>query len=126
MRSILEYVSTLPKNVGTVAIGGISINNAQRVIYQSQSLTKGLDGVAIVSAIMAAEDPQKAATALAKAISKNPQFATVPQNPRDDELKYLLDNAINVVRRVATQGPLCHSMINYVVANFAANVALQM
>lgn len=109
-----------------MAIGGININNAQRVIYQSQAPTKGLDGVAIVSAIMAAKEPQKAATLLAKAITKSPLFATVPPNPRDDELNYLLDNAINVVRRVATKGPLCHSMINYVVANFAANVALQM
>ena len=122
----MDYLSTIPKRVGSVAIGGINLNNVQRVIYQSQALTKGLDGVAIVSAIMAAEEPQKAAAALAKVISKNPLFATIPPPPRDDELGFLLDNAINVIRRVGIQGPLCHSMINYVVANFAANVALQM
>ncbi|WEW57811.1 thiamine biosynthetic bifunctional enzyme [Emydomyces testavorans] len=126
VKRILEFLSVLPQKVGAVAIGGINLGNAQRVIYQSQALAKGLDGVAIVSAIMAATEPQKVAAALAKAITKNPPFATIAPSPREDEHGFLLENAVNVVRKVADQGPLCHSMINYVVANFAANVALQL
>ncbi|EER24135.1 thiamine-phosphate pyrophosphorylase, putative [Coccidioides posadasii C735 delta SOWgp] len=125
VRQILDFLSTLPRKVGTVAIGGINLSNTQRVIYQSAAATKGLDGVAIVSAIVAAEDPYKAAALLARAITKSPSFATIPPDPREDEFSYLLNNAISVARKVAVRMPLVHSMINYVVANFAANVSLQ-
>ncbi|KAI1938519.1 thiamine biosynthetic bifunctional enzyme [Ophidiomyces ophidiicola] len=125
VRNILEYLSRLPRKIGTVAIGGINLRNVQRVIYQSQALMKGLDGVAVVSAIIASSDPYKAAIAFKKAVVKSPSFATIPREPREDEIGYLLDNAVKMVHKVAVQTPLCHSMINYVVANFAANIALQ-
>lgn len=112
--------------VGTVAIGGINLNNAQRVIYQSQAAMRGLNGVAIVSAIMAADDPRQAASSLLQVISKVPAFSTTPKAPRENETAQLLGVIPELIRKVATTSPLCHNIINFVVANFAANVALAM
>ena len=100
--------------------------NVQRIIYQSQTTLKGLDGVAVVSAIMGAENPKEAAAALARDITQPPPFATIPAAPRPNEIAVLLKEVPELVRKVASQRPLCHNMINFVVANFAANVALSM
>ncbi|KAL2005450.1 hypothetical protein VTN00DRAFT_2661 [Thermoascus crustaceus] len=123
-KKILEAISSMDRQVGTVSIGGINLSNVQRVIYQSQATRKGLDGVAVVSAIIAAEDPKAVAAEFTKLISALPPFANIPPAPRQDEAVALLSEVPNVVRKVATEHPLVHSMINYVVANFAANVAL--
>lgn len=96
----------------------------QRVIYQSQSATKGLDGVAIVSAIMAADDPKAAAEEFANRITTLPPFALQPPKIREREVSALLDEVPKIVQKMVLAHPLVHNMINYVVANFAANVAL--
>ncbi len=46
--------------IPVVAIGGININNAEEVIHN------GADGIAVVSAIVSADDPEKAAGELRK------------------------------------------------------------
>ncbi|OAX77219.1 thiamine-phosphate pyrophosphorylase [Emergomyces africanus] len=125
-REILAFLSTMPTKVGTVAIGGINLSNVQRVIYQSQAPLKSLDGAAIVSAIMAAENPREAAASFSSLVKKMPAFATIPIPPRDNEVTMLLDEVPDLLCTVATKRPLCHNMINYVVANFAANVAIAM
>lgn len=112
--------------VGTVAIGGINASNVQRVIYQAQSPKKGLDGVAVVSAIIAAGDPKAAAADLAKLIKSPPAFALTPRGPRADEAQALLQEVPQIVRKMVEVHPLVHNMINFVVANFVANVALSM
>ncbi|EGE02884.1 hydroxyethylthiazole kinase [Trichophyton equinum CBS 127.97] len=124
VKRILNCVASLNPRVGTVAIGGINLDNVQRIIYQSQDTKKGLEGVAIVSAIMAAENPRATAALFLDKVSKNPAFATIPTPPRENEEELLLSKVDGLVRKVATVHPLCHNMINYVVANFAANVAL--
>ncbi|XHG03202.1 hypothetical protein AWENTII_006518 [Aspergillus wentii] len=126
-QAILEAISDEGRSVGTVSIGGINISNVQRVLYQSQSPRKGLDGVAIVSAIMAADDPAAAAAEFAKRIKSPPPFATAaPKSPRANEAAALLEEVPHVVREFVVAHPLVHNMINYVVANFVANVALAM
>lgn len=112
--------------VGTVSIGGINLSNVQRVLYQSQSGRKGLDGVAIVSAIISADDPKAAAAEFAKRIKSPAPFATVPRAPRENEATLLLEEVPQIVQKVVKAHPLVHSMINYVVANFVANVVLAM
>ncbi|KAL6869357.1 thiamine biosynthetic bifunctional enzyme [Amphichorda felina] len=88
----------------TVCIGGVNASNTPLVLAQSAAPAKTLDGVAVVSAIVAAPDPAAAARdLLAKVVA-----AKVP----------------DVVRAVANKGPLSHNMTNLVVQNFAANVAL--
>ncbi|EEH40164.1 thiamine-phosphate pyrophosphorylase [Paracoccidioides lutzii Pb01] len=123
-KEILAFLSTMPRKVGTVAIGGINLSNVQRVIYQSQAPLKSLDGAAIVSAIMAAENPKEAAAAFSRLVKETPASATFPAAPRENEVAMLLDEVPNIIRAVALKRPLCHNMINFVVANFAANVAI--
>ncbi|OJD11814.1 hydroxyethylthiazole kinase [Emergomyces pasteurianus Ep9510] len=123
-REILAFLSTIPKKVGTVAIGGINLSNVQRVIYQSQAPLKSLDGAAIVSAIMAAKAPKEAAASFSKLVKEIPALATIPTPPRQNEVTMLLDKVPDIISTVATKRPLCHNMINFVVANFAANVAI--
>jgi thiamine-phosphate diphosphorylase/hydroxyethylthiazole kinase len=114
----------MDRPVGTVAIGGINLSNVQRVIFQSQSSSKGLDGVAVVSAIIGASDPKSVAAEFRKRIITSPPFAAIPPAPRPNELEALLNEVPMVVREMVSAHPLAHSMINFVVANFAANVAL--
>lgn len=91
--------------VPTVCIGGINNDNAAKVLAQSSAApAKSLDGVAVVSAIIAAEDPAEAARCLAGHVA----VAAIPL----------------VVGAVGRTTPLSHNMTNLVVQNFAANVAL--
>lgn len=95
-------------------------------MYQSQSSGKALDGVAIVSAIMGVEDPKDAASQFVKLIARPPPFASISQFVKLDGCASLMQEVPNIVRKMVKQHPLVHNMINYVVANFAANVALSM
>ncbi|KAJ5591509.1 uncharacterized protein N7459_001878 [Penicillium hispanicum] len=122
-QAILHAISDAT-SVGTVSIGGINHSNVQRVIYQSKSPSKGLDGVAIVSGIMAADDPKASAEQFANLINTSPRFALTPQVARANEVEALLHEVPQVVRKMVEVHPLVHNMINFVVANFVANVAL--
>lgn len=75
---------------------------------------------------MAADDPKAAAAEFAKRIDAAPPFATLSKAPRADEAGSLLMEVPVVVREVVKAHPLVHNMINYVVANFVANVILSM
>ncbi|RHZ71257.1 hypothetical protein CDV55_100703 [Aspergillus turcosus] len=125
-QAILDAISDSGRNVGTVAIGGINLSNVQRVMYQSKAPRKGLDGVAIVSAIMAADDPRAAAEEFVKRINSPPSFAWEPKAPRANEAAALVEEVPQIVQKMVKAHPLVHNMINYVVANFVANVTLAM
>ncbi|KAL2693856.1 hypothetical protein Neosp_000422 [[Neocosmospora] mangrovei] len=90
--------------VPTVCIGGVNGSNAGSVLTAARSPTKALDGVAVVSAIIAAPDPAAASRDLLSQVIT----ARIPE----------------VVGAVANTTPLTHNMTNLVVQNFAANVAL--
>ena len=96
------------------------------MLYQSKSPAKGLDGVAIVSAIVAADDPKASSEKLAQLIKSTPLFALAPQPTRVNEAETLLRDVPAIVRKMTEAHPLIHNMINFVVANFVANVALSM
>ena len=108
-----------------MSIGGINHTNVQRVFYQSKSPKKGLDGVAIVSAIMAADDPKAAAEAFVRQIATPPPFVRGPA-PQAREVSSMIKDVPHIVQKVVQVHPLVHNMINFVVANFVANVALSM
>jgi thiamine-phosphate diphosphorylase/hydroxyethylthiazole kinase len=110
-------------DVKTVCIGGINAKNCQRVLYQTAAADKKLDGIAVVSAIMAAKDPKKAASDLCELVATPPPFATNPSTmPLTHE--HIIRKIPELVKRLAGKKPLCHNMTNLVVQNFAANVAL--
>lgn len=112
--------------MGTVSIGGINHSNVQRVIYQSKSPQKSLDGVAIVSAIVAADDPKASAQKFAELINNAPRFALASNPSRANETEALINDVPQVIRKMVEVHPLVHNMINFVVSNFVANVALSM
>ncbi|KAH8434105.1 bifunctional hydroxyethylthiazole kinase/thiamine-phosphate diphosphorylase [Aspergillus melleus] len=124
-QTILNAIADSGRSVGTVSIGGINLSNVQRVFYQSKSPKKGLDGVAIVSAIMAADDPKAAAEAFVDHIATPPPFVRGPA-PQAREVSSLVEDVPHIVQKVVQAHPLVHNMINFVVANFVANVALSM
>lgn len=121
-REILASIGDVP----AVGIGGISLGNVQRVIQQSRTGHRGLNGVAVVSAIMAAEDPKKAAQGFIDRIWQAPSFLNIPAKVRPNEIPLLKKSIPLVVEKMVKSHPLVHSMINFVSANFAANVALAM
>lgn len=121
---ILDAIRDSP--VATVSIGGINHTNVQRVLYQSKSPKKALDGVAIVSAIVAAEDPKASAADLVSLIKNTPRFALASAPSRSNESEALLNDVPQIIRKMVEVHPLVHNMINFVVSNFVANVALSM
>lgn len=124
IKRILEAIATF--DVRTVCIGGINVSNIQRVLYQSRCVRKSLDGVAVVSAIIAAEHPENAARILADLIARPPPFATsVGFKQLDDHsVEAILKKVPSIIKEVKEKNPLSHNMTNLVVQNFAANIAL--
>ncbi|CAD6565777.1 MAG: hypothetical protein ASARMPRED_007982 [Alectoria sarmentosa] len=123
VKNILHRLSTTDMTIPTVAIGGLNASNVQRVMFQSKSPTKGLDGVAVVSAIIAAQDPKAAAFGLRFSIGKVP-VSMSPKSGDNQNVETVLSQIPRIVKELGVKSPLCHNMTNLVVQNFAANVAL--
>ena len=123
VKNILQRLSSIDKTIKTVAIGGLNVSNVQRVIFQSRSTSKSLDGVAVVSSIMAASDPRAAAMELSSLIRKVPTSMS-PKASENQSVEKLLTQVPDIVKELGEKSPLCHNMTNLVVQNFAANVAL--
>ncbi|KAF2716052.1 TMP-TENI-domain-containing protein [Polychaeton citri CBS 116435] len=112
-------------DIGTVCIGGINASNTQRVLYQTTSASKKLDGIAVVSAIVAATDAREAAAHLKRLVATPPPFApstASPSPPLTPEA--IVAKLPSIISRLASVKPLSHNMTNLVVQNFAANIAL--
>ena len=124
-REILRNIATVGERVRTVCIGGINATTVQRVLYQSSDAMKQLDGAAVVSGIIAAEDPEKAAAELLRLVKSPAPFAAASlANRKKKGSKELIEQVPAVIKAVGEQTPLSHNMTNLVVQNFAANVAL--
>lgn len=94
-------------------------------MYKSSAIVKGLDGVAVVSAITAADNPENAARELRRLIEEPPIFISgLPL--MEMRVEELLESANDVIKDVARKQPICHNMTNLVVQNIAANVAIAM
>lgn len=95
-------------------------------MYQSAHAQKALDGVAIVSAIVAAKDPKAAAKELLDLVKSPPPFAAaaLSNKVKRADVGALLDEVPAVIKKLGETTPLCHNMTNLVVQNFSANVAL--
>jgi len=105
VRDILHYLdqgTEAERKAKTVCIGGVNASNLQRILHQthapspSSASPKSLDGVAIVSAIIGASNPQSASSHLAKLIHSPPPFTaasneiTVWLDNNDDEIRHAL------------------------------------
>ncbi|KAH7348618.1 Hydroxyethylthiazole kinase family-domain-containing protein [Rhexocercosporidium sp. MPI-PUGE-AT-0058] len=125
-KEILSAIAEVGKDVRTVSIGGINASTLQRVLYQSSAPSKKLDGVAVVSAIIAANDPKKAATELLDLVNTPPPFAveSLANTSKPTSASELIKQIPNITKEVGSKTPLSHNMTNLVVQNFAANVAL--
>lgn len=138
IRKILSYLDEADeksKNVKTVCIGGVNASNVQRIVHQlcaphsPSTKPKTIDGVAIVSAIVGAKDPKEASSHLQKLIKSSPPFAKTADpvfwlEKDSDELQSVYSTANKATTAVHSKSPLSHNMTNFVVQNFAANVAL--
>ncbi|KAL2754635.1 hypothetical protein ACRALDRAFT_2109048 [Sodiomyces alcalophilus JCM 7366] len=134
LRSILASLASAgpaAAAIRTVCIGGIKLDNIQRVIYQSATPTKSVDGVAIVSAIVAASDPEQASRDFLHAIRTPPPFrkgavSSIANSTAavGDVAGDLVARVPELIRAVNSAHPMSHSMTNFVVQNFTANVAL--
>lgn len=149
VREILKYLETREnetcRDIKTVVIGGINASNLQLVKHQlltpsphyvshdgNRHEPKTIDGVALVSAIVAAPD-SKAAAAHLKELWATPapwvheiaqDFASESEDSDDIEtVKKLTKDLAGYVHE---SKPVSHNMTNAVVTNFAANVALAM
>ncbi|KAF3064054.1 putative thiamine biosynthetic bifunctional enzyme [Daldinia childiae] len=126
LQEILLRIAAENWSVKTVCIGGINASNVSRVVWQSSGKGKSLDGVAVVSAIMAARDPETASRELLQLVKSPPAFAkfgvtTGQQTRSPQELLVLVPS---IIKAIHSKKPLSHNMTNLVVQNFAANVAL--
>lgn len=110
-----------------VAIGSINASNVQRVLHQSAAGCNGLNGVAVVSAIMASGRPQEAARELRRLVdfvSKSYYVSAAPGHSVTRELSSMIEKAPSIIAAHVESSVLCHNMTNTVVQNFAANVCL--
>jgi thiamine-phosphate diphosphorylase / hydroxyethylthiazole kinase len=115
-------VEGFPK-LRTVCIGGLNATNIQTVMYQSEA-SRPVDGIAVVSAVIAAADPEAEARHLQQLIKTDPPF-TLPEAPSvaspESTIGELMTRSLGAIK---ASTPLSHNMTNLVVQNFAANVAL--
>ncbi|KAK9465061.1 Hydroxyethylthiazole kinase family-domain-containing protein [Lipomyces arxii] len=121
IRKVLSYLSSLPRYVPAVAIGSVNLTTARNVVHLSVVPGRRLDGIAVVSAIIAAEDPAAAAEQLLHMVKDAPYWMSIVPNR---SVSAVVANVPAVLSRVRSMSPLVHNIINRVATNFAANVDL--
>lgn len=109
-----------------MCIGGVNASNCQRIRYQSIAEFKSINGIAVVSAIIGADDPKEAAEELRELVWAPAAFDVQQRPLYHGTHEEIQERVPPVVAAVAEANPLCHNMTNLVVQNFAANVALCM
>lgn len=114
MRKMLQ---ALDPRIKSVAIGGINHTNAAKVLYQTSTEKRALDGVAVVSCIMASEDAKGATERLAEDLKDRVPWVSDLVGNVDKPLSLKLSSLQNAT-------PLVHHITNNVVKNFSANVTL--
>ena len=118
IRKMLHVLEKHKANIKAVAIGGINHLNAAKVLFQCRIPGRALDGLAVVSCIMADPDASAATQSLAK-IVREKEFGKDKKNSGREEGK-----ETEVIRAVRASNPLVHHITNNVVKNFCANVTL--
>lgn len=119
MMQVLRNHNTHPgnKKISSVAIGGVNETNAAKVLYQCAIPGQSLDGVAVVSCIMAHENAAQATQLLKKVIAGPVPWIRALGNYSDGDLGAKIE-------KLQSSKPLIHHITNNVVKNFSANVTL--
>lgn len=113
IRRSLKVLSKYKKGgrwIRSVAIGGINESNVTKVVYQLQVPGYKIDGVAVVSCIMASVNAGEATGRLLNLFAAPALWSWVPEP--------------GAVSLGSDQKPLVHHITNNVVKNFSANVTL--
>ncbi|KAF2651572.1 TMP-TENI-domain-containing protein [Lophiostoma macrostomum CBS 122681] len=145
IRKILHFLSVqedaAAREIKTVCIGGINASNLQLIKHQlyapdpfsQRGITKTIDGVAIVSAIMGSLTPKASSEHLTHLFHTPPPFSTIlspspssssSSSPYTNKPTPTPTTLLPSILSVPTHNPLSHNMTNLVVQNFAASIAL--
>lgn len=107
-----------------VAIGGITIDNTPAIIHT------GAEGVAVISAIVAATDPETAARNLLRQVEQAKKHNSLHTHDTIEKGKMNMSNiknqAATILARLRETKPLVHHMTNFVVMNDTANATLHL
>lgn len=118
LKVLYDYNKSNKKQIKSVAIGGINHSNAAKVLYQCKFKDEELDGVAVVSCIMANINAGKATQELLEIIkSTSPWSRDLVQVSQKSSLE-------SKITTLKDNKPLIHHITNNVVKNFSANICL--
>jgi len=123
--SLLDSISEYDMKV--VAIGGINSSNLDDIVqYCNKNISKGknLDGVAVVSAIVAAPDAKKASSELAASVAKIEKVNTKTLNAATPDYE-IVKKVGEALCRIKETSPLIHTLTNFVVMNDTANATIE-
>ncbi|KAF5348667.1 hypothetical protein D9758_006802 [Tetrapyrgos nigripes] len=116
-------------SVKAVAIGGINSKNVLRVLHGSVSGTgHSLDGIAVVSAIVALNQPRQAASELSEILSefkKGPSiFHGMSSAANGHTTDSITSGVVSLMNQIRTLNPLVHQITNSVVTAQSANITI--
>lgn len=104
--------------VPVVCIGGLNASNVFQVMFRGSPQGNPVDGVAVVSAIMAAENPQAASQHLLDLVVTSDKLnrSAEPRSGRSsiETKEHILDLVPQVIKTVHETKPLSHNMTNLV------------
>ncbi|KAK7207450.1 Hydroxyethylthiazole kinase family-domain-containing protein [Myxozyma melibiosi] len=121
LRKILSYLSSVHRYMPAVAIGSINLQTARNVLNLSAVPSRSLDGIAVVSAIIASPDPETVSRELLQIVKEPPYWMSVV---KDRTPPAIIADVPTIIAKVQETTPLVHHLINRVATNFAANVTL--
>jgi hypothetical protein len=115
VRDILYQLGEAGYTTRTVCIGGVNASNVQRIIFQTQTPKKTLDGVAVVSAVIGAPDPEEAASNLLNLIkTPYPLQSDLSGEINLDSPFDVTTSVEEVVQMIHETTPLSHNITNLV------------
>jgi hydroxyethylthiazole kinase len=104
-----------------VAIGGINIHNVDQVIEGTP-----VNGIAVISAIVASEDPYFASRSLRTVIDKSVGEKETKAIHSHRSVEKLTEDILHLFQKIREKKPLIHHITNYVVMNQTANATLHL
>lgn len=119
LRQTLEVLDSKGHSaVPVVCIGGLNASNVFQVMFRGSPALNPVNGVAVVSAIMAAEDPEATARHLLDLVVKSDKLNRSARLrsgwSKMETIKDILELVPQVVKTVHETKPLSHNMTNLV------------